>query len=151
MAPEPGGDDHGVARRFAIAAALLVLVLLYAAGAAARLAITVTPAAGSRTTRFTVSFTSPGTTGIVGTMRLRDELTARSRSVSGGCRSGVSRALPTLRRGQQLHITLAGPGWCTGTFSGKLIQLQSIVCPPRSFCPAYVRIRTLGTFSFTVR
>jgi hypothetical protein len=32
-----------------------------------------------------------------------------------------------------------------------VLELQTLNCPPRSLCPMYARLRTLGTFAFSVR
>jgi hypothetical protein len=140
-----------MARRTGIAAALLLVFVASAAGASASVPVRVTPPAGDASTTFVVSFTAPTTTGVVGSTRIRNEVVAVSRSVSAGCRSNETRFAPNVRRGARVRVGLVGPGWCSGTFSGKVIELRSMVCPPGSMCPAYIRMRTLGTFSFSVR
>jgi hypothetical protein len=118
------------------------------------LAVHVTPAAGGPATRFVISFTAPAKTGVVGSIRLRDEVSATMTSTSPGCQSSASKFVSVARRGQHIQVLLdpakAGGRWCAGLFTGKVLELQTPVCPPDSMCPMYVRIRTLGTFSFRV-
>ena len=51
----------------------------------------------------------------------------------------------------RLDPVALGGRWCVGAFRGRLLELQTPVCPPRALCPAYVRIRTLSRFSLVVR
>ncbi len=138
-------------RWIALGAGLAGSTLVLAAVAGAQVALKVTPAAGGRSTTFTVSFVSPSRTGIVGSRRLRDEISVSAGSVSAGCQATRQAMLPNLRKGEHAQIKLAASNWCTGTYKGRLLQLQSIVCPPGAMCPQYIRLTTLGTFSFTVR
>jgi hypothetical protein len=117
--------------------------------------VQVNPAVGGPTSTFVVSFTAAASTGVIGSMRVRNELSADTGSTSTTCDSHPSQLVPDLHRGQRIHVTLdrrpADARWCAGVFRGKLVELQTLVCPFRSLCPDYVRIRTLGTFSFVVR
>jgi hypothetical protein len=128
----------------------LLLLLSPGAGAAGGLLVHVTPAAGGPATRFVASYSAPVKTGVVGSIRLRDEVSAETSSASSGCQSSVSKFVPAVRRGQRVQVALAVGRWCVGVFKGKLLELQTPVCPPGSMCPMYVRIRTLATFSFRV-
>jgi hypothetical protein len=132
-------------------AGLLLLVCSSGAGAASGLHITVMPAAGARMSTFTVAYVAPTKTGVVGSTRLRDEVRAETRSIAAGCQSVKTQFVMAVQRGQHVRVALhAGSGWCAGTYIGKLVELVSPVCPPGSLCPQYLRIRTLGSFTFVV-
>jgi hypothetical protein len=136
-------------------AGALLLLLARGAGASVGVPVQVNPAVGGPTSTFVVSFTATASTGVIESMRVRDELRADTGSTSTSCDSRVSQLVPDVHRGQRIHVTLerrpADARWCAGVFRGKLVELQTLVCPLRSLCPDYVRIRTLGTFSFVVR
>jgi hypothetical protein len=132
-------------------AGLLLLMCASGAGAASGLHVTVTPDDGAHLSTFTVAYVAPAQTGVLGSIRLRDEVRAQTRSASAGCQSVKTQFVPAVERGQRVRVALRpGTGWCAGTFTGKLIELVTPVCPPRSLCPQYVRIRTLGAFTFVV-
>ena len=107
----------------------------------------VIPAAGTPTSTFVVSFTSPGRTGVIGSKRLLDQLTAVSATPVKGCLPQVESAVPDAHRGQRVRVRLdpftLGGHWCTGRYTGKIVELQTLVCPPGAMCPTYVRL--LGT------
>jgi hypothetical protein len=129
-----------------------LLLLTCASGAGASgVRVSVTPHAGASTSTFTVSYVAPTRTGVVGSTRIRDQVRAQTGSVSGGCQSLKTQAVPAVQRGQHVHVALrAGTGWCSGTYTGRLVELVSLVCPRGALCPQYLRIRTLGTFTFVV-
>jgi hypothetical protein len=132
-------------------AASLVLATSLAAGAAAT--PVVRPAAGTPATAFVVSFVSPISTGISGSKRLRYLLTV---SGPGACTSAVQKALPEARRGARVTVRLdpraLGRSWCPGTYHGRVLEIETAVCPAGTACPTYVRIRgTVARFSFAVR
>ena len=116
--------------------------------------VSVTPASGSPSTSFVVSFVAPDTTGRLGTIERRYGvgLTGPARS---RCGSSTSMTLPPSARGARVHATLdpsklAGR-WCLGAFHGIVRELQSPVCPPGALCPLYLAVvRTVGRFSFRV-
>jgi hypothetical protein len=124
-----------------------MLVLECVAAAATLVPARVIPAAGTPTSTFVVSFVSPGRTGVVGTKRLIDQLTAVSATPGKGCLSEVESSVPVARSGQRVHVRLdpfvLGGRWCTGRYTGKITELQTLVCPRGAFCPTYVRL--LGT------
>jgi hypothetical protein len=117
-------------------------------------AVRVKPAIGGSRTTFLVSFTAPLRTGVIGSKRLRDELSVVTTSAVGGCLASASVLLPDARRRQHVQARLdpmqLGQRWCAGIFSGRLLELQTAVCPPGTLCPTYVRIRQIGRFSFVV-
>ncbi len=138
-------------------AALITAVALVAASpgaGAVGVAIRVAPAVGGPRTTFVVSFVAPTRTGVIGPIRLRDELSIETTG-AGGCLHRATRFVPGARRGEAMHVRLDpvvfGGRWCVGVFRGRLLELQTAVCPPLALCPANVRIRTLGRFSLAVR
>src|SRR5262249_62256700 len=93
-------------------------------------------------------------TGGTGSTRVRDGVTASTPATASECDAYALEPAPVAERGRLVHVALRptpGTRWCAGTFTGKLLELQTLVCPPRSLCPMYQRLRTLGTFSFAVR
>src|SRR5579863_2618322 len=122
----------------------LVVLLFARAGLAGGRAVpfAVTPSGGGSATTFVVSFRAPVRTGVVGSVRLRDLLTAAPVSGGAGCIGQVSVPVPDAHRGAQVRIRLdpiaLGGRWCTGTYHGKVVELQTAVCPRGTACPTYV-------------
>jgi hypothetical protein len=121
-----------------------------------RVVATVAPAVGGPATVFVVSFRAPADTGVVGSVRLRDLLTATSASPRVDCLGGIRVAVPDARRGARVRVRLAparlGGGWCAGVYHSTVVELQTAVCPQGSACPTYVRfLRTVARFTLTVR
>ena len=117
--------------------------------------VVVTPTAGGPGTAFRVSFTAPATTGIHGRTRVFDEVSVQTPATPTNCVGSASVPLLDVRRGQHIQVRLdpklLGGRWCRGTYRGQVLALQTLVCPPGSFCPTYVkRLAVLGRFSFTV-
>jgi hypothetical protein len=137
-----------------VLAAGLVLSLASVGAGSVGVAVRVEPAVGGSRTTFLVSFAAPVRTGVVGSKRLRDELSVVTTSAAGGCLAQASALVPDARRGQQMRVHLdperLGGRWCAGVFRGRLLELQTAVCPPGTLCPTYVRIRAIGRFSFVV-
>jgi hypothetical protein len=116
----------------------------------------VAPTVGGSATTFVVSFRAPVLTGVVGSVRLRDLLTVATVSAGTGCLGQVSVPVPDAHRGELVRVGLVpkalGGSWCTGTYHGKVVELQSAVCPRGTACPTYVRfVATVGRFFMTVR
>jgi hypothetical protein len=116
----------------------------------------VVPAAGTPTSTFVVSFVSPSRTGVIGTKRFLDKLTAVSTKAGKGCLSQVDSSVPVARKGQRVGVRLdplaLGGRWCSGRYTGKIIELQTLVCPRGAMCPAYVRLLgTVARFTLDVR
>jgi hypothetical protein len=130
-----------------VAAIVASLVLECVPASATIVPAKVIPAAGTPASTFVVSFVSPGRTGVIGSKRLLDRLTAVSAAPGKGCLSQVESSVPVARRGQRVHVRLdpfaLGGRWCTGRYTGKIVELQTLVCPPGTMCPTYVRL--LGT------
>jgi hypothetical protein len=112
--------------------------------------------AGTPASTFVVSFTSPGRTGVIGSKRLLEKLTAVSATPGKGCLPQVEASVPDAHRGQRVHVRLdpftLGGRWCTGRYTGKIIELQTLVCPPGAMCPTYVRLLgTVARFTLVVQ
>ncbi len=139
-------------------AALLATLLLPQSGLAGQrgVPVEVVPAFGGPATTFVVSFITPARTGVIGSIRLRDLLTATHVSAGPGCVAQISMPVPDARRSQRVRVRLdpksLGGNWCAGIYHGKVVELQSAVCPPGTACPTYVRlVGTVARFSLTVR
>jgi len=133
----------------------VALVLVPSGASAVGVAVRVTPAVGAPGTTFVVSFVASRKIGVVGSIRVRDELTVEMASPVAGCLERASAFVPDANRGQHVRARLdpvaSGGRWCLGLFQGRLLELQTAVCPPRVLCPMYVRVRTIGRFSLVVR
>ncbi len=119
-------------------------LLVCASASATLVPAKVIPAAGTPASAFVVSFVSPTRTGVVGSKRFLDRLSAVSSTSARGCLSQISAAVPVARKGQRVRVRLdpfaLGGHWCTGRYTGKIVELQTLVCPPGTMCPAYVRV-----------
>jgi hypothetical protein len=116
----------------------------------------VSPATGTTSSTFVVSFVSPGRTGVIGSKRFIDKLTAVSSTPAKGCLAQVESSVPLARKGQRVHVRLdplaLGGRWCSDRYTGKIIELQTLVCPPGTMCPTYVRLLgTVTRFTLVVR
>lgn len=142
---------------FAGVAALVALLLASSVRAdGAAVPIKVVPAAGGPATTFVLSFRAPMRTGIVGSVRIRDLLTATPALTRAGCIGEISLPVPDARRGEIVRAHLdpktLGGSWCAGAYHGKIVELQSAACPPGTACPTYVRlVATVGHFSLAIR
>jgi hypothetical protein len=130
-----------------VATIVATFVLACVPAAATIVPATVIPATGTPASTFVVSFVSPTRTGVIGSKRFLDKLTAVSAAPAKGCLSQIEASAPAARRGQRVRVRLdpfaLGGRWCTGRYTGKIIELQTLVCPPGTMCPTYVRL--LGT------
>jgi hypothetical protein len=141
-----------------VVAGLASALLLAQAGSAAEQAPAprVTPGAGLPGTAFVVSFLSPDRTGITGTTKLQDTLSATSEKDGKHCLAGVDATAPDARRGQRVRVRLdpgsEGGRWCPGLYHGTVLEVETAVCPQNEPCPTYVVIRRrLGQFTLRVR
>src|SRR5262249_21444012 len=109
-----------------VTAAAIALVLATAsAGAAAGIRPHVSPTTGAPSTTFTVSFVVPARTGVTGSIRLRDEVTASNPATASECDAYALEPAPVAERGRLVHVALRptpGTRWCAGTFTGKLLE-----------------------------
>jgi hypothetical protein len=119
----------------------------------------VSPGRGGIHTNFVLRFSIPDATGTTGSSDVTDAV-----SVSGPRHAGCVSEADLVLRSAPAHtaVKLAlNPAhlhgrWCTGTFTGALIERRTTVCPPGPVrqsivCPLYVVApRVLGRFHFTV-
>ena len=129
-----------------------VAVASQATGTAA-LHVSVKPGTGSLHTRFAVSFRAPETTGTIGGVHRSYRVTATEPKRSG-CQSSAAAVPPASKAGANVRVVLSpsnAHGWCAGTLSGTVWEIDAFVCPPGEACPALLPApRRLGTFSFRV-
>ncbi len=121
--------------------------------------VSVTPARGGVHTNFTLRFVIPAATGITGAINVSDDVT-----VSGhghvGCIGETELPLHSAPASTAFRITLnpahLNGQWCSGTFTGVLIQRETSLCQPGPVqtaiaCPLYVLApQVIGRFRFTV-
>lgn len=117
-------------------------------------ALTVTPALGTRTTVFELRFTAPVAATVSGGTRRGYQLGFTGPSHSGCVGSG-SAPVPAVSRGHAASIGLdpakLGGRWCAGTYSVRVLEVQTAACAPGEMCPQFVRvIGTVGRVSFRV-
>ncbi len=121
-------------------------------GTSAR-ALTVTPDRGGPTTRFSLRFTAPASSGPSGGSRV--SFTLSLTGGSGSCVGPRSVAVPAATKGQAITIALTpaslGGSWCPGTHTARVVEVQGPVCKPGTMCPQYLReVGTVGETTFTV-
>jgi hypothetical protein len=141
----------------------IVLSLVIAASApvalGAGIPMRVSPGKGGIHTNFLLRFSIPDATGTTGSSDVTDAV-----SVSGPRHTGCVNEADLLLRAAPAHtafkLTL-NPShlhghWCTGAFTGALVERRTTICPPGPVrqsiaCPLYVVApRVLGRFRFTV-
>src|SRR5438046_9441125 len=136
MTETGSGHRERMTFRSLAAAGVLLVVCSPAAGASTGVHVTVSPAVGAPPSTFVVSYIAPTRTGVIGSVRLRDEVRAETATTSTSCQSSKVRLVADVSRGQHARVTMrAGAGWCAGTYKGRLVELRSPVCPPRALCP----------------
>jgi hypothetical protein len=121
--------------------------------------VRVSPGKGGIHTDFVLRFSIPDATGAMGSVDVTDSV-----SVSGpahtGCVSEVDLLLRSVPARTAFKLTL-NPArlhghWCTGRFTGALVERRTTICPPGPVrqsivCPLYVVApRVVGSFHFTV-
>jgi hypothetical protein len=142
---------------------MIVLSLAMAASAPAALGaatrVRVSPGKGGIRTNFVLRFSIPDATGTTANATVSDSI-----SVSGPTHKGcVGEAdLPLRSAAAHTAFKLAldpshlNGHWCSGRFTGALVELQTTICHPGPVqqaivCPLYVVApRVLGRFHFTV-
>jgi hypothetical protein len=124
-----------------------------------RAAVKVSPASGTPTTVFAISFR---------TRDAADPSTGRyyavgvNRPAAGGrgCTTFAGQTVVSERAHARVTVLLSPgpsvlappPHWCSGTYHGDVEELQRPVCGPGVPCPQYiVLLRRLGNFSFRVK
>ena len=132
----------------------LVAAVLGLAAAHAAAAVGVAPRNASTGAAFTVSFRAPHATGTFASVQRHDQVSAAvsSRGRGRGCVASIAVRAPDAAAGARVQVVLEprGQPWCTGTFQGTVVELQTPVCRRGRACPQYVIARTIGRFSFTV-
>jgi hypothetical protein len=121
--------------------------------------VRVSPGKGGIHTDFVLRFSIPDATGTTGSADVADSV-----SVSGpghkGCVGEADLPLRSAPAGTAFKVTLnplhLNGHWCTGRFTGMLVERRTSICPPGPVrqaivCPLYVVApRVLARFQFTV-
>ncbi|MGI9185778.1 MAG: hypothetical protein ACR2GZ_12620 [Solirubrobacteraceae bacterium] len=118
-------------------------------------ALTVTPTQGGPTTRFSLRFIAPASSGPSGGSRLSFTLGLSGGRASGDCPGPRTVAVPTATKGRPVTIVLnpvsLGGAWCPGPHTARVVEVQGPVCNPGTMCPQYLRVvGTVGETTFTV-
>ncbi|MGH2869673.1 MAG: hypothetical protein ACRDNK_19165, partial [Solirubrobacteraceae bacterium] len=117
--------------------------------------LTVTPTHGGRTTRYSLRFVAPASSGPSAGSRLSFTLSLSGGSATGGCIGPRTVAVPAATKGLPVTIALnpaaLGGSWCPGTHTARVVEVQGPVCNPGTMCPQYLRVvGTVGETTFTV-
>jgi hypothetical protein len=127
------------------------------AGRGGGVPIRVSPGQGGIHTDFALRFSIPDATGLTAGADVADSV-----SVSGpgdkGCIGEADLPLRSAPAGTAFKLMLdpsrMSRHWCTGRFSGALVERRTTICAPgpaQIVCPLYVVApRVLGRFGFTV-
>jgi hypothetical protein len=158
-----GGDYtcEVVFRRFLIfscvvsAVAASGVAVAHGKGSVRPAGVRVSPAAGSPSTSFSVSFRAPERTGRYGSTERQYVVTATAATASAGCVPSMSTRVGAARAGERVRVLLEpgklGGSWCAGRYHGKVQEIQTAVCPRGKVCPSGVVVRaTLGRFALRV-
>jgi hypothetical protein len=114
----------------------------------------ITPATGTPTTRFAVSFTVPARSGHIGFLQRTYEVSASAVDQTQGCDGTALVGVPDTRAHARVTVLLSPiHGWCAGSFRGRVLEIEGPWCPPGAkACPKFAsRVRAIGRFGFSVR
>jgi hypothetical protein len=116
--------------------------------------VQVSPAKGSRRTRFVIRFTAPQTSGSIGSTVRGYEVSVTGHRRSK-CLSAASQPAPGSRKGARVKVTLDpahfGAAWCAGAFAGRIEEFEAPSCGPGRVCPLFIRLGPIvARFSFRV-
>jgi hypothetical protein len=157
--PMSGRRLAPVVRRIALLVAALAIANVPALAArthhARRLAITVSPAAGSSSATFAVSFRTRDAASAATGRYYTVDATGPAGG-SSACGASGERSVTSTRAHARVTVMLSAAGsahhWCSGTYRGTVEELQRPVCAAGTPCPQYIiLLRRLGRFSFRVQ
>ncbi len=119
----------------------------------------VTPGSGGPRTTFTLSWRNPAQTTTEESLRRSETVQISGPRHSGCVSSGQLTVQPAaVQQVMRLSLTprrMSGTAtrtWCTGTFSGSILQTQHFACAPPHLCPLIeIRPQTIGRFTFRVK
>lgn len=124
--------------------------------------LTVTPPAGGKHDRFTVTIRTRHAVNIVGKTRRAYLVEAHAVRPASACVNSRDRAVPYAPAGARVSAVLdplrgeGGPeGWCPGLFRGSVTDFEGFACPSTGSCHPPrgfpTRTRVVARFSFRVR
>jgi hypothetical protein len=131
--------------------AALAFCGLTSAFASAKDSVSVKPSSGSPKTRFVVSFQAPQSAGRTG--GVVKQYTVGLRGGGNGCTTSGSTTVKQAAANHRVNVTLNPPksGWCPGTYSGQINEVQGPACAKGQACPAFLRlVKRIGRFTFRV-
>jgi hypothetical protein len=121
--------------------------------------VRVSPGKGGIHTNFVLRFSIPDATGTGGVANVADSVSV-SNSGHEGCIGTADLPLRAAPAHTAFKLSLnpahLGGHWCTGRFTGAVVERRATICPPGPVrqsivCPLYVVApRVLGRFRFTV-
>ena len=164
----------GTLRRMRLLAIIAAAVAIASASAGALAAgpggaqtpkLRVGPRSGQPSTSFVVHFNAPVATGRSGSMTYRYQLDAQGPAASSGCVTTAELAPRAQFAGQAMAVKLnpahLGGSWCSGIYTGKVIETAAPACgPPVAgpakrlliMCPMFIEVaRTVGTLQLPRR
>jgi hypothetical protein len=115
--------------------------------------VRITPGTGLPATRFIVSFTAPGTSGHIGRIERKYDVSASVSRAADGCASSVSVHVPRAAAHARVSVTLDPRGeWCLGAFAGRVVESHRPWCPKRARGCSTIAwsLLTVGRFTFRV-
>jgi hypothetical protein len=142
-------------RRGVIGAVMTVLFAAALVGtASAKTRAYLTPKAGSPDTHFTLRFKAPDRTGKVGDIRRTDHVYV-SGPHGGGCESSLTFTLKAAKRHARRRVVIkpkpAGALWCVGSYRGRIVEAETLICHGVCAGPALPVPRTIARFTFRVK
>jgi len=115
------------------------------------------PRRGSATASFTIAFTTPITTGVVGTSVIYEAVegaTDNLRTIGkNGCISTFDVAAGYGAAGSRIRVRVsASAQWCAGAYRGEIVELKLPVCVVKQTCASTdpVELARFGHFKFRV-
>lgn len=141
----------------ALALASIAVAAGTALGTPSLTPVRVTPGSGGNHTQFRLSLRIPAQTGVQARFSRTDTVSVTGPR-PGRCVSHGSLVLPAAKARALVRVTLnpslMGGSWCTGTFTGKIVQTERVSCAPVHVaipCPQLgVAPQVIARFTFRV-
>ena len=140
-----------MARRCAMAAAVLAVAVMPSAASAKPVNARISPHGGHPDTTFRVGFTAPKAAGRHGDVTRSYSIALELDGGGEGCATDASRFIPKARKGERVHRRFVPePSWCRGRWIGTVFMDDVVACD--HFCPARPSGGTpIAQFHFRIR